>query len=88
MATKPRVLRRVAWKTVAAGRGHVAVAKVLKGEETLAEAAGGTVEVFSSGPKAKSAPRPAVKKSNASLKTATQKRSSSKRSTAKKTRKS
>jgi hypothetical protein len=85
MATKPGVLRRVASKTVAAGRRHVA--KVLKGEETVAEAAGGTVEDLRSGPKAKSAPRPAVKKRKASLKTATKKRSASKRSTTQKTRK-
>jgi hypothetical protein len=58
----------------------------LKGEETLAEAAGGTVEDLLSGPKGKSAPRPAVKKSKASLKTAAQKRSASKSSTPKKTR--
>jgi hypothetical protein len=41
----------------------------LKGEETVAEAAGGTVEDLLSGSKAKSSPVPSVKKSEASLKT-------------------
>jgi hypothetical protein len=72
MATRPGVLRRVASRTMAPGRRHVA--KVLKGEDTVAKAAGGTVEDLLSGPKAKSPPRPGVKNSKASLKTATKKR--------------
>jgi len=42
MTRKPGVLHRIASKTVAAGREHVD--KVLKGEETLPEAAGAAIE--------------------------------------------
>jgi hypothetical protein len=56
---KSGALGRVASKTVAAGRVHVAT--VLLGEETLPEAAGGTVEDVISGSKVKPASRTAKK---------------------------
>lgn len=52
MAAKSGTLGRIASKTMAAGRAHVS--KVLKGEETLPEAAGAAVEDLLSGSKAKS----------------------------------
>ena len=42
MAKKPGTLNRIVWKTMAAGSEHVT--EVLKGEETLPEAAGAAVE--------------------------------------------
>jgi hypothetical protein len=65
-------LGRIASKTVAAGREHVA--KVLLGEETLPEAAGAAVEDLLSGAKAKSAPKTASKKSTVKRKTSAQKK--------------
>jgi hypothetical protein len=62
MATKPGVLSRIASKTVAAGRAHIS--KVIKGEETLAEAAGATVGDLLSTPKAKSALKSSVRKAS------------------------
>jgi hypothetical protein len=63
MATKSGSLSRLLSKTIAAGSEHVA--KALKGEETLPEAAGAAVEDLLSGsstrPAAKAATRKAVK---------------------------
>jgi hypothetical protein len=53
MATKSGALSRIASKAMAAGRVHIG--KVLKGEETLPEAAGGTVENLLSGSRVASA---------------------------------
>jgi hypothetical protein len=52
MARKSGVLHRIASKTMDAGLDHVD--KVLKGEETLPEAAGAAVEDLLSSPKARS----------------------------------
>ena len=64
---KSGTLGRIAAKTVAAGREHVA--EVLKGAETLPEAIGGAVEDLLSGPKArpssKATAEKAVKKKEA-----------------------
>jgi hypothetical protein len=59
MARKPGVLRRIASKTMDAGLQHVD--KVLKGEETLPEAAGAAVEDLLSTSKVKSAAQNAQK---------------------------
>jgi hypothetical protein len=50
MATKSGALSRIASKAMAAGRVHIG--KVLKGEKTLPEAAGGTFENLLSGSRA------------------------------------
>jgi hypothetical protein len=59
MATKSGALSRIASKAMAAGRVHIG--KVLKGEETLPEAAGGTVENLLSGSRAASASKTIAK---------------------------
>jgi hypothetical protein len=59
MARKPGVLHRIASKTMDAGLEHVE--KVLKGEETLPEAAGAAVEDLLSSSKVKSAAQAAQK---------------------------
>ena len=77
MAQKKGTLGRIASKTVAAGRAHMA--KVILGEETLPEAAGGTVEDLLSGKKsAKSSSETTSKKSSAKMKTSVQKKRSAK----------
>ena len=60
MATKSGTLSRIVSKTMAAGSEHVA--KVLKGEETLPEAAGAAVEDLLSGSTSRPLPRAAVRK--------------------------
>jgi hypothetical protein len=60
MAKKTGTMRRIATKTVAAGRSHLA--KVLTGDETIPEAAGGTVEDLLSGSKTKASANPVEKK--------------------------
>lgn len=60
MAEKPGVLHRIASKTAVVGREHVA--KVLKGAETLPEAAGAAVEDLLSGSKARSGSKTTAKK--------------------------
>ncbi|MHB8384042.1 MAG: hypothetical protein ACYDC3_17070 [Candidatus Binataceae bacterium] len=57
---KKGILSRVASKTFAAGREHVA--KILKGEESVPEAAGSAVENMLSGSKAKSTKKSAATK--------------------------
>jgi hypothetical protein len=59
MAKKSGVLHRIASKTIDTGLEHAG--KVLKGEETLPEAAGGAVEDLLSSPKVKSATQGAKK---------------------------
>jgi hypothetical protein len=60
MATKPGTLNRILSKTMAAGSEHVA--KALKGEETLPEAAGAAVEDLLSGSTSRPAPKAAIRK--------------------------
>jgi hypothetical protein len=59
MATKSGALSRIASKATAAGRVHIG--KILKGEETLPEAAGGTFENLLSGSRAASASKTIAK---------------------------
>jgi hypothetical protein len=60
MATKLGTLSRILSKTMAAGSEHVA--KALKGEETLPEAAGASVEDLLSGSTSRPSPKAAVRK--------------------------
>lgn len=60
MAKKTGTMRRIVTKTVAAGRSHLA--KVLTGDETIPEAAGGTVEDLLSGSKTNLPANPVEKK--------------------------
>jgi hypothetical protein len=60
MAKKPGTLNRIVSKTMAAGSAHAA--KVLKGEETLPEAAGAAVEDLLSGSTSRPSPKAAVRK--------------------------
>ena len=73
MAKKSGSMRRIAKKAVAAGRVHAA--KVLLGEETLPEAAGGTVRGLLSSSKATSALRAAAKRESAKTKPSAKKKS-------------
>jgi hypothetical protein len=83
MTKKRGVLRRIVSKAVAVGRGHVP--KVMKGEETFAEAAGATVEAVLSNRRAKSTTKPAAKKIKPKAKTTVRQRPTmKKRSTRKK----
>jgi hypothetical protein len=59
MARKSGTLRRIASRTVSAGREHAE--KLLKGKETVPEAAGAVVEDLLSGSKAKAEPEKAEK---------------------------
>jgi len=60
MARKPGTFNRIVSKTMAAGSEHVA--KVLKGEETLPEAAGAAVEDLLSGSTSRLSPKAAIRK--------------------------
>ncbi|MGA6973757.1 MAG: hypothetical protein WBY93_19165 [Candidatus Binatus sp.] len=60
MPTKSGTLNRIVSKTMAAGSEHVA--KVLKGEETLPEAAGAAVEDLLSGSTSRPSPKAAIRK--------------------------
>jgi hypothetical protein len=60
MATKSGTLNRLLSKTMAAGSEHVA--KALKGEETLPEAAGAAVEDLLSGSTSRPSPKAAIRK--------------------------
>jgi hypothetical protein len=60
MATKRGTINRILSKTMAAGSEHVA--KALKGEETLPEAAGAAVEDLLSGSTSRPAPKAAIRK--------------------------
>jgi len=60
VARKPGTLNRIVSKTMAAGSEHVA--KVLKGEETLPEAAGAAVEDLVSGSTSRPSPKTAIRK--------------------------
>jgi len=60
MATKSGRLSKLLSKTMAAGSEHVA--KALKGEETLPEAAGAAVEDLLSGSSTRPTPKAAVRK--------------------------
>jgi hypothetical protein len=60
MATKSGTLNRFLSKTMAAGSEHVA--KALKGEETLPEAAGAAVEDLLSGSTSGPSPKAAIRK--------------------------
>ena len=60
MARKPGTLNRIVSKTMEAGSEHVA--KVLKGEETLPEAAGAAVEDLLSGSTSRPSPKAALRK--------------------------
>jgi hypothetical protein len=60
MAAKSETLSRILSKTMAAGGEHVA--KALKGEETLPEAAGAAVEDILSGSTKKAAPKVILRK--------------------------
>lgn len=60
MARKPGTLNRIVSKTMAAGSEHVA--KVLKGLETLPEAAGAAVEDLLSGSTSRPSPKAAIRK--------------------------
>ena len=81
MARKSGVLRRIASKTMDAGLEHVD--KVLKGEETLPEAAGAAVEDLLSGSKAKSQPKRAERVLS-KVKASTNKRPTTKATSARK----
>jgi hypothetical protein len=82
MAKESGTLGKLASKTLAAGREHVA--KIISGEETVAEAAGGTVEDLISGPKEKEAKKNAVKKVTANKAAAVKKKTTAKRPSARK----
>ena len=71
MAKKTGTIRRIASKTVAAGREHVAM--IISGEETLRQAAGGAIGDLISGSKAKPAKKALVKKASAKKKVAKKK---------------
>jgi hypothetical protein len=71
VAKKSGTFDRIVSKTMAAGSEHVS--KVLKGEETLPEAAGAAVEDLLSGSTAKSARKPATRKATQSKVTAKKK---------------
>ena len=60
MARRPGTLNRIVSKTIAAGSEHVA--KALKGEETLPEAAGAAVEDLLSGSTSRPSPKAAIRK--------------------------
>jgi hypothetical protein len=60
METKRGTINRILSKTMAAGSEHVA--KALKGEETLPEAAGAAVEDLLSGSTSRPSPKAAVRK--------------------------
>ena len=60
MATKSGTLSGLLSKTMAAGSEHVA--KALKGEETLPEAAGAAVEDLLSGSTSRPSPKAAIRK--------------------------
>jgi len=60
MATKSGTLSRLLSKTMAASSEHVA--KALKGEETLPEAAGAAVEDLLSGSTSRPSPKAAIRK--------------------------
>jgi hypothetical protein len=60
VATKSGTLSQLLSKTMAAGSEHVA--KALKGEETLPEAAGAAVEDLLSGSTKRAVPKAAVRK--------------------------
>jgi hypothetical protein len=60
VARKPGTLNRIVSKTMATGGDHVA--KVLKGLETLPEAAGAAVEDLLSGSTSRPSPKAAIRK--------------------------
>jgi hypothetical protein len=60
VAKKPGAFNRIVSKTMAAGSDHVA--KVLKGVETLPEAAGAAVEDLLSGSTSRPSPKAAIRK--------------------------
>jgi hypothetical protein len=60
VARRPGTLNRIVSKTIAAGSEHVA--KALKGEETLPEAAGAAVEDLLSGSTSRPSPKAATRK--------------------------
>jgi hypothetical protein len=87
MAKESGTLGKIASKTLAAGRKHIA--KIISGEETVAEAAGGTVEDLISGRNKKDAKKNAVKKATANKAAAVNKKTTAKRpSTRKKSKNS
>jgi hypothetical protein len=79
MATKRGTINRILSKTMAAGSEHVA--KALKGEETLPEAAGAAVEDLLSGSTSRPAPKAAIRKAVKS-KVSTRKKPTTKSSSA------